>query len=180
MKKILFVASLFISSCVTQKYVNNNYPNPFQIERIDTASGLKNDLFIKSNEWLAKTLNSAKDVIQMQDKEAGKLIAKGIMKSQQSPGLGSANFYINYTLTIDTKDRKYRIILSDFFLENAVFISPDGTHHLYSYGVSLNQKEFTINMTNKYWNNIKGDAFKQSQILCKNFNEAMNLKNDNW
>jgi len=45
------------------------------------VKGSKNELYIKSNEWMVRNFNNAKSVIQFQDKEAGKIMGKYRMNS---------------------------------------------------------------------------------------------------
>ncbi len=83
MKKLLIVMILF-SACyapkaTTKKEVKKFSPVTFKV--IDSVKGSQNQLYIKAYQWMANTFNSAKEVIQMQDKEAGKLIGKGVMKT---------------------------------------------------------------------------------------------------
>jgi len=70
----------------------------------------KSQLFDKIIEWMARTYNSSKDVIQMQDKNNGKIIGKGVTSF--------LNIYVEipceYTVTIDVRDNKYRIIFENF------------------------------------------------------------------
>ena len=61
----------------------------------------KNELFARALNWVARTYNSANNVIQLKDPEGGQIICKG---------LGSASFdfgftrYFSYTMIIDIKE----------------------------------------------------------------------------
>jgi hypothetical protein len=65
----------------------------------------KTELYNRSLSWVARTYNSANDVIQLKYPESGQIICKG---------LGSAAFdfgfkrYFRYTMIIDIKDGKIR------------------------------------------------------------------------
>lgn len=58
--------------------------------------------------WVASSFNSAQDVIQLQDKEAGKLIIKGNFKENVTMGIASKNVTTYFTLQFDVRDQKYR------------------------------------------------------------------------
>ncbi len=79
--------------------------------------GTKDELYIKAKQWFVKSFKSANYVLQMDDKEAGKLIGKaseiGIIKD--SFGISSlGEFKLNYTVYITVKDGKYRYEITDF------------------------------------------------------------------
>ena len=84
-------------------------PKPI-IKNVATNSN-KNSNFIKANEWMVQSFNSAKSVIQFKDKEAGIVKGKYLMKA----GVISESAYIKDTpsiysiITIRVKDSVSRI-----------------------------------------------------------------------
>lgn len=121
MKHILLIscaAILFLSSCAPMKPIaTTDFPRPFEFVIVDSVSGDKNALYVKAYEWMAKTYNSSKDIIQMSDKEAGKIIAKSVILTPTIRNyLGGilGNEAVRYTIQIDVKDGKYKCVLSDF------------------------------------------------------------------
>jgi len=89
-------------------------------EEIDTLpNSLKADLYNRSRIWFVNTFNSAKAVLQMDDKEAGIVMGKG------ATGLDIGNFisgtiksYINYTINITVKDNKCRMQVFDIYVSD--------------------------------------------------------------
>ena len=80
-------------------------------------------LYKRANIWIAQNYNSANDVIQYSDKESGTIICKGSMKLFRKSGLGPIDVgYLGYTLTINTKDSKLRMIFNHFYSN----ITPSG------------------------------------------------------
>ena len=83
----------------------------------------KDEIHSIINQWVAENYNSANNVIQMNDKEAGTIIVKGVTDITTKNLIGKAilknNSYvteyvespIKYTLTINIRDGKYRLIL---------------------------------------------------------------------
>ena len=76
----------------------------------------KSELYSSVREWFAKTYNSSTKVIQMDDKENGKIIGKALfqvyhkaMKKDHPSG------YINYTISVFVKDGKYKYEVTNFY-----------------------------------------------------------------
>jgi hypothetical protein len=80
----------------------------------EVADKNKSELFSSINKWISINYNSAKNVIQMNDKEAGTIIIKGINKIDcdvnTTKNSYTYNFVINHTIEVNIKDNKYRII----------------------------------------------------------------------
>ncbi|WP_107822016.1 DUF4468 domain-containing protein [Mangrovibacterium marinum] len=56
-------------------------------EQVIEVPGTKDELYVKANEWMVRSFNNAKSVIQFQDKEAGKIMGKYLLHgSSQSIG----------------------------------------------------------------------------------------------
>jgi hypothetical protein len=88
----------------------------------DTISGSsKLDLHSGLREWVAKNFKSANAVIQMDDKEAGKIIVKGLHKQfYMFRYLGSdvpINYNLNFTIDFTIKEERYRAKLYNFLIE---------------------------------------------------------------
>ncbi len=69
----------------------------------------KEELYIQTNAWFVKIFRSAESVIEFQDKEAGKIMGKYVFSLYD----GIYKFNIKQVLSIDIKDEKIRIILSN-------------------------------------------------------------------
>lgn len=176
----LFVVINF--SCVAGRYVNDaDYPNPFEFHKIDSIEGSQSQLFTKANEWVAKSFNDAKSVIQMSDKESGKIVGKGVMSSQSSMGalIGSSTIYVKYTITITVKEGRYKVDLTDFIATDMVNRDAYG-------GVTNTQINKTLGSDvgrttyPKIWNNVKGDCYVNSKLLIKSLKEHMKSKVDEF
>ena len=80
-------------------------------------------LFTRAKLWLAGSFRSVKDVVQVEDKDAGVIVGRGY-----SP-IGIAYFgqvsaqRLYYTLKLGFKDGKYKYELSDFYFENEMAFS---------------------------------------------------------
>lgn len=98
--------------------LNKNGEEEFS-EVIDSEL-LRLKLFSNAQDWIAKTFGDYKSVIQFEDKENGKLILKGHsnIKYVYETNLIESKENINYTITIECKDKKYRYIISDIIVDN--------------------------------------------------------------
>lgn len=83
---------------------------------IEEVNKSKEILFKNAQTWVAKSFGDYKSVLQFEDKEAGKLIVKGIadVTSDKNPK-------IKFTVEIDVKDSKYRAIITDIYLGKAIY-----------------------------------------------------------
>ena len=68
-------------------------------------------LYIRARSWVAKAFVNSQKVIQMEDKEAHKLILKG------SGIISNRGHYFFCTITIQAKDGRYRYEISDFIFQ---------------------------------------------------------------
>lgn len=82
---------------------------------IEELSGTKEDIYVKVKSYFATAYKDAKSVIQMDDKEAGLIIGKGMFSNVYSY---TANLVVPvkysayHTLRVDVKDGRARIICS--------------------------------------------------------------------
>jgi len=77
----------------------------------------KKGLFDRAVEWVALNYKSANDVIQLKNEETGKIIAKGLFSEYLSlmGGLTVFDCSIYHTITIDTKEGRVRMQITDLY-----------------------------------------------------------------
>jgi hypothetical protein len=88
----------------------------FYQQVISVDSVPKSELFDRGRMWAVDYFNSAKDVIQIADKDAGQLTGKGIFvlaNTKYSLGYQSS---VKFTFNIQYKDEKYRVQFYDFII----------------------------------------------------------------
>ena len=78
----------------------------------------KDALYDRALEWMAKTYQSANDVVQIKDKEQGKLLAKGgiLFFNDNKAPVG----FVVHTQTIYVKDGRYKYLMTGFKHQNTV------------------------------------------------------------
>lgn len=117
----------------------------------------KQELFSRTREWFAKTYKSSTNVIQMEDKENGKIVGKALMQVYHK-GLFSELYesgYINYTISIYIKDGRYKYEITDFY-HKGQYIGGKYNGRIPDYGVCenmINTKDKTMGISNqKFYN----------------------------
>ena len=76
---------------------------------IEGVSGTKNEIFPTVISFVATVYNSANDVIQQQDKEAGIVLCKGNFKLFDN---GTNTWRCPHTLRVDVKDGRVRVVVT--------------------------------------------------------------------
>lgn len=106
MKTLFFIFSLAIllTSCATQKIITTE-----KCEKIINIKGSKNELYIKANEWMVRSFNSAKSVIQFQDKESGRIVGKYTLFNVSNAQFSSLDQTVSAIVTILVKDDAAKI-----------------------------------------------------------------------
>lgn len=69
------------------------------------------ELYSRAKAWVAIAYRSAQHVMQLDDKDAGRLVLKGAM---DTPYLLGDTITIRYAVTVEVKDARYRYALTDF------------------------------------------------------------------
>jgi hypothetical protein len=109
----------------------------------------KQELFSRAREWFAKAYKSSTNVIQLEDKESGKILGKALIQVyHKSMGSNYPSGYINYTISIYVKDGRYKYEVTDFY--------HTGQNQIPDYGVCekmINTTDKTMGMSyQKYYN----------------------------
>lgn len=86
-------------------------------EVVKEDSTKKDALYLKAKTWVSKTFKSAKDVIQIDDKEGGLLGLKGVsvlyFYSTYDRIEVKTEVYLNYLINLEFKDGRYRYEITD-------------------------------------------------------------------
>jgi hypothetical protein len=114
------IAFLMFNSLLAQK-VNYEKPNlPIDMETntitytevvvLDTTLK-KDELYSRAREWFAKTYKSANSVIQMDDKEEGKIVGRASIPVNFKGGSAGS---ISYSISVYIKNGKYKYEFTNF------------------------------------------------------------------
>lgn len=86
----------------------------YMYENIIIADSLtKEELYTKAKVWFVQSFKSPKDVLQMDDKEAGRIIGKGYFSFDYPFFVETYTMKVYFTVDITVKDGKYRIQFYD-------------------------------------------------------------------
>jgi hypothetical protein len=125
MSKLLFILLLLPFSAFSQKdsakyFKDTVVFSPLPVDstgaivfrRVFNAPNIpKSELYARAKIWTAIAFRSAKDVIQLDDEEKTSLIIKGVQE-------GENNLW--FTIQFTFKDNKFRVIISQFWIEKEV------------------------------------------------------------
>ena len=139
MKKIkqLFFCSVFTLLSVSIAFGQNETPT-LPIDSVTgkitysevvamTDSVSKNELFGRAKTCFVNLFKNSNKVIQNEDKENGIIIGKGNQRFYvKLLGMNSDAGLMEFTLTIATKDGKYKYVITDFYLSEAGHKMEDG------------------------------------------------------
>ncbi len=138
----------------------------------DSAS--KDELFKRAKICFVHLFKSSNSVIQNEDKEAGTIIGKGIIKvSVRTVTMILEGGYINFTLTVVTKDGRYKYTCTDFVHE--------GTLYLPSVGNLENDRP--RKWREKWWNSVLSQTDTEIQSTISSMKLEMNRpspQNEKW
>jgi hypothetical protein len=181
MKTILLSSFLMLSSIVfAQEFPINEKTGKVSYEgavKVEGASAT--DLYIKANEWFARTFNSANNVIQMQDKEAGKIIGKGNITAYGHFKNFESGIW-KFTVSFTAKEGRFRYVISDIYHETGGYENVKGAG-----GDIKNEKPECGKwyLTKGQWNKIKARASTQFQDIAKDLEQSMTVtlnEDDDW
>jgi hypothetical protein len=84
---------------------------------VDVPGATKLELYSRAREWYATTFGSSKAVLEMDDKDAGKLIGKAYASFGFAGSIGKPLEWPMWrTIKVEVKDGRYRYTLTDFQL----------------------------------------------------------------
>jgi hypothetical protein len=114
MKKMtitFIIASTVLMQLIAQEDKGNDKILSSSVsEVVPIDSTTKDELYNRAKVWFAVYYKSSKDVIQLDDKENGKIIGKGVI-IYNSPAFSPGTLfsgYFKYVLTVEVKDNKFK------------------------------------------------------------------------
>ncbi len=153
MKKIFLQVSLILIMGIgLQGQEALSYSKVIQTDSVGIPT-----LYVAIYDWFASTYNTANDVIQLADKEAGVLIGNGSMKYKYGTYITKCNDgYIKYTIKVYVKDNRYKVELTNF----THIIKPENASYcelglITTAEESKTKKGIQKKTNEKVWKNIK-------------------------
>lgn len=120
MKKLLLIALLLIAfSSFAQQAVNmpkdSTTSKVAYIEVVEAEGVTAAELYSRAREWVSTSYKSANNVLQMDDKQEGKLIGKAYQDFVVPTAISKVTEQMWYTFKIYVKDNKYRYEITDIY-----------------------------------------------------------------
>jgi hypothetical protein len=113
MKKNILLIGLALSTLFV------NAQDNFKWNVKDSVEKTKSQIYSNTKEFIAKTWNSAQNVIQNDDKDGGNIVLKGAITKKVTHALNVFTYLYNYTITFRTKDNKYMLVIDPVYCESA-------------------------------------------------------------
>lgn len=151
MKRNLLIIGLFLLTIQVSAQENLTFWTVIKTDSVGKAT-----IFASINDWFASSYNSAKDVIQMADKDAGIIIGNGSIEyNPKNLMLSCYTGYIKYTIKVYVKDNRYKVVLTNF-----IHTVNAGNSSSCELGIITTDDVYTIKgmnkkYQNKVWNDIK-------------------------
>jgi hypothetical protein len=144
---------------------------------VEVPGATQAQLYSRAYEWVAKNFNSAQNVIQMQDKESGKIIAKGVVKAfvkKYDSG------YNSFTLSLYLKDGKYKYDITNFSNEHKTVGTKYGPSDSSMGKFEQEKPTFQMAMMNgriqKFWNILRYNNDLEMKATVASLEAAMTAK----
>lgn len=172
MKAIILIISFIIGINVnaqkkdTAKILSENNGTVYYTGIVDVDTSLtKEQLFLRAKKWFAGFYVSGKEVMQVEDKEAGEMIGKGYFKERYF----EQDVYVWHTVEILVKQGKFKYIITNF---DGNIISPALAMGVFSHA----EKSDPLPVSNTY--NAKGFKKAYNQFLISLDRKVKILIND--
>ncbi len=135
-----------------------------EVVPVDSTS--KNELYLRAKEWFARSYNSSKSVIQIDDKEAGVISGKAFTKVFVTMmGVTKHAGNIHYSVTVYFKNNRYKYEIKDWIC------SADGIRSLVETSEVSNIKPDAWSV--KFWEKAKSTVNVEAQTLINSLKEEM-------
>lgn len=182
MRSFIFLFFLVRLSCAqAQDMPVDPTTNLITYSEVIEAGGIsKADLYVRAGTWFTRTFKSSKSVLELQDKEAGKLIGKGgLPVFIKTPLVGTVDAgTVMATITVLCKDGKYK-----YTIDNLRHERPYGKYSdQWVDAGSLEQEKPKVGMmgrpSKKEWNDIKASVDKEIKTMIIDLKKSMAKSDD--
>jgi len=189
MKKVLILAVMVIISLsdlfaqapafpIDEKSGEIVFTNVVPVDSVKSS-----ELFSRAKEWVALTYVSAKNVTQLEDKDAGTIVIKAMINVSTCVIVKNPIGVVRYTFKIQVKDNRYKYEVTDLWHD--ITVNVDSRSSIQTPGDLRKEKPggglFSMGKTN--WNCIKNKSYNSIIDLISSLKIAMNKqskKESNW
>lgn len=164
MKNLLQILAVICSISAFSQMPIDTVSNKYQYREVVTVNGVtKDQLFDKARQWFVSNYKDASEVLQVQDKESGTLVGKGLFTVNFQGGQRK----VFHTVSIDCKDGKYRVTITDFMLK---------------FSSVYTEKQFELLTKSDFWGLHKLYTATDAKVIesLKSIAVSMQSKSDEW
>lgn len=177
--KTLIIISLFLfGSLLTnaQTVYLDSTTNKYTISEIVKvdSSLTKDKLYSNAREWLSIIAVDSKSIIQMDDRELGKIIFKSDMSVTSEFLFTDWDAgYVEYTFSLYFKDGRYKYVVTDFY--------HTGNEKFSSAGPFENEGPDGSGVTHSNWIDMRNSVYTRLESLILDLKKSMSkISDDNW
>lgn len=154
---------MFVSVVVHAQMPIDTATHKYQYREVLKAEASKDDLYSRARQWFVVNYKDASEVLQIQDKESGLLVGKGFLTVNFQGGQRK----VYHTITIECKEGRYRLTITDFTLK---------------FSSAYSEKPFELLSKNDFWGLDKLYSATNSKIdeTIKSIVTVMQSKTDDW
>jgi hypothetical protein len=180
MRYFLLVLVMIQSVCFGQlidELPKDDKGNLFYTEVVTVDSISSKELYLRARQFFVDNFKSANDVIQVDDKEAGVLIGKGLSQYYiKIAGVNNGPHQLWYTIKIMVKDGRYKYEIYDFFHSGVDKIERDRVERQFTKEAYYKRngqpkdvyQKMKAGMTNEISNLIKSIKYAMDKARAEN------------
>lgn len=145
--------------------------------------GSKEQIFVRAKEWVFKTYNSGKSVVQMEDKEAGVIVGEGVTErlTYKNGLITNDAGYFAYQITLNFKEGKYRCVIDKIKYKRGDMVLKEGADIAEDY--PSNWGDFGKGQKEREWIKMKEQAINHLKLVfvsLQTFMSESKKKDDGW
>jgi len=164
-KTVIFLTAILLSvSFISKSFAQNEMPSKDGLVLYENIDGsiiaTTKELHTRAKIWLADAFRDSKEVIQLDDPEAGTLMGKGNFDFYQA----LVPFIVRFSVKINSKENKFRIQFYEITIQE---------------GTGGQRKEAEHFNNKKGRDKLKDNINKKFADIIADFNIAMKKKTDN-
>ena len=178
---LIFIPTLCVGQLIDELPRDDNGNLYYsETEKVDGINS--KELFIRAKQFYVNNFKSAKDVIQMDDKEAGIIIGKGLSQYYiKIVGVDNGPHQLWYTIKIQVKDGRYKYEIYDFFLSGLESAQKERVESQFNKTSYFKKNGQPKDIYEKMKNGMTGEIAE----LIRSIKDAMNKKKgtdkkDDW
>ena len=166
---LIAILVLLIIAAKAQKIIPqiDSTTHKITYQGIVQVTGNKDALYDKGLNWLAIAFKSSNDVIQIKDKESGKIVGKWVLQPAEDK-IG----FVSATITLLFKDGRYKYIITNLYYQGT-----QGSMGFAPWPLEDDPGIWKVNMTKGAQHRVKDGTYAQIMALVEDLKKYMSTDN---